>query len=473
MRPTRRQFMHTGAAVTAGYFIANTASAQDSPTWPPALRDAKNGTVTLRSDRFVEVPDAVARARMADGAAAFTVAKEAPTVDLAFHGNLGANAIGRRLWSSWGDICVAADGKVYSGIGDHANDAGGDARCFIYAWDPAAKTLTQVVDMNRVIPPQMGQPAWSKVHAKIDEGADGKIYFSCTLNDGNRAGNANFRWTERLPGGQLYQYDPQKRATTVVATLPNAPRCTATSLLDRQRNLWWCNLETGGNALWCLDIEKRKPVFQAPNGSMGFNRAFALDRAGNVYFNGDKNTLWKYEREGSRLVQTKAAWGNSPGMRSATRESRQGHIFGTTHGNAKMPGTRQLWRYSPARDELTLLGPDWLTGDYTTVTELSPDERFLYYLPGAHGQAFNTGTPVLQYDIANRRRKVIAFLARAFEQTHDYVPGGTYGIKISPDGATLYVNFNGHPSKNLPKHLRPNGFGLCAFAAIHIPRGER
>jgi hypothetical protein len=200
---------------------------------------------------------------------------------------------------------------------------------------------------------------------------------------------------------------------------------------------------------------------------MGFNRNFALDRAGNVYFNGPQNTLWKYDLAMSKIVQTKSNWGKSPGMRSSTRESRNGHLFGTTHQSG------QLFRYTPARDDLTLLGPCWMTGDYTTVAELSPDERFIYYLPGAHGQASRTGTPVVQYDIANRRIKVIAFLARAFEQAHDYVPAGTYGVKISADGSTLYVNFNGHPTKNIPKHLRPNGFGLCSFAAIQIPRGER
>jgi hypothetical protein len=114
-----------------------------------------------------------------------------------------------------------------------------------------------------------------------------------------------------------------------------------------------------------------------------------------------------------------------------------------------------------------------MTGDYTTVAELSPDERYIYYLPGAHGQASRTGTPVVQYDIANRRIKVLAFLARAFEQAHEYIPAGTYGMKVSADGSTLYVNFNGHLTKNLPKHLRPNGFGLCSFAAIQIPRSER
>src|SRR5205085_1070176 len=102
--------------------------------------------------------------------------------------------------------------------------------------------------------------------------------------------------------------------------------------------------------------------------------------------------------------------------------------------------------------------------------ELSPDERFLYYLPGAHGQATLHGTPVLQYEIATGRRKVLAFLAPAFERTHDYVPAGTYGVKISGDGSTLYANFNGHPADRIrPANMRPNGFGLTAFAAIHIP----
>ena len=108
------------------------------------------------------------------------------------------------------------------------------------------------------------------------------------------------------------------------------------------------------------------------------------------------------------------------------------------------------------------------------MTVLSPDERFLYYVPGAHGRAFRYGTPVVQYEIATGRRKVLAFLAEAFEQEYGYVPAGTYGVKLSADGSTLYVNFNGHAADSIrPAHMRPNGFGLCAFAAIHIPESER
>lgn len=463
---TRRQALMAGVGGLA--ILAPEMHAQESQPWPPPLEGAKNGTVSLRSDRFLEIPANVAKLSKEEGAAPFTVAKVAPTVELALHGNLGPNAVGRRLWSSWGDICVAGDGRVYCGIGDHGDDAGGDARCFIYRWDPRTRTLDQVVDMNRVIPPQKGQPAWSKVHAKIDEGADGKIYFSCTLNDGNRAVNEKlYHWTERLPGGQLYQFDPKTGRTVAFADLPR-PRCTATSILDRERNVWWCNLEGGGNALWGLNLTTRKPVFQGPDGSVVFNRNFALARDGAIYFNGDKGAIMKYDPAKREIVPTRSVFKGSPGMRSSTLESRDGAIHGTAHISG------QLFRYRPAKDELALLGPAWLKGDYVTVCILSPDQRFLYYLPGAHGGAFRSGSPVIQYDIAAGRRKVLAFLAAPFEQTHGYVPAGTYGAKLSADGSTLYVNFNGHAADKLrPKNMKPIGFGLCAFAAIHIPREER
>lgn len=154
-------------------------------------------------------------------------------------------------------------------------------------------------------------------------------------------------------------------------------------------------------------------------------------------------------------------------MRCSTVESKSGFVYGITHQ------TNQLFRYHAGRDELEMLGPNWLTGMYTAVCVLSPDERFVYYLPGAHGQAFKEGTPVIQYEIAAGRQKVLAFLADAFEAECGYVPGGTYGIKLSADGRTLFANLNGHaPDGVRPASMKTKGFGLCAFAAIEIPAAE-
>jgi hypothetical protein len=463
-------FVHEGGGRASQVFfddVEYTAAAAESNAWPPDLKGAKNGTVTLQSDLFLRIPDSVAAAAKDGSAVSFDVAKTPPTVDLAFHRELGPDAAGRRLWSSWGDICVASDGTAYCGIGDHGNDVGGDARCFIYRWLPDKKELVQVVDMNRIVPQKEGQPAWSKIHAKIDEAADGRILFSCTLNDGNRAKLPTHHWNDSLPGGQLYALDPKTGKTSVVTSLPPR-RCTATSLLDRERNIWWCNLEAGdGNALWGFDLAKNQPVYQSPDGTIAFNRAFALARDGSIYFNGD-GSLGKYDAKSAKLESTKASLGESPGMRSATLESSRAVIYGTTHQ------TNQLFAISAATGELTLLGSTWLEGEYTTVTVLSPDERFLYYLPGAHGRAWQSGTPVIQYDIATGRRKVLAFLAAALENEYGYVPGGTYGVKLSADGGTLFVNFNGHAADAIrPANMKPIGFGLTAFAAIHIPPGER
>lgn len=496
--------------------------------WPQFKNAEPNKPVTLKSPAFLEIPEAVKKDLEKPGAVPIEVAKTPPTVTLAMYGNLGPEAKGRRLWSTWGDICLARDGRVYAAIGDHNHDMEGDARCFIYCWDPKAKTLTQVVDMNKVTPPEPGRPSWSKVHAKIDEGIDGKIYFSCTLNDGNKA--AVGKWTEKVPGGQVYRYDPATGKTDTLTSLP--PKCcTATSLYDAKRNIWYCNLEHGGtNALYGLDLATGKTVFQAPEGSIGFNRAIAMANDGTLFFNGGERgkkapqpetpaavkdvkptekaadtksadakgskdakdakrakrppqpskaelaaaaakmvtPLMKYDPETKTITKTATEFKGSPGIRSASRESKDGQIYGVTQG------TGEIYRYSVKDDKLTLLGKAWMTGAYVTVVALSPDDKYLYYLPGAHGQSYVHGTPVMQYEIATGKRKVLAFLIPPFEKEHGYAPGGTYGIKISADGSTLYVDFNGNGVEGLqPANSKTKGFGITSFAAIEIPASER
>ncbi|MEQ8790666.1 MAG: hypothetical protein RIC55_30490 [Pirellulaceae bacterium] len=461
----RTRFRPLAVVATACLLTASVSSAQ-SVQWPPSLPGAKEGTVTLSGKRLLQIPASLAEQMEQEGVVKFDVAKTPPKVDFAYHRDLGEDAVSRRLWSSWGDICLASDGAVYCAIGDHGNAVGGDARCFIYKWDPKTRQLQQIVDMNQVVPPRDGQPAWSKVHAKIDEGPDGAIYFCCTLNDGNRAIQPEYHWNKKLPGGQIYRYDPKSGETTVFANLP-PKRCTATSLVDAERGIWWCNLEAGPNGLWGLDLKTKEVVYEAPGGSMVFNRNFALGRDGSVYFNGEGG-IWKYDLQSGKLAATGVSMGESPGMRSSTRESKDGVIYGTTHK------TNELFAFDTKQGKVELLGPTWLTGQYTTVSMLSPDERFVYYLPGSHGKAWQYGTPVVQYEIATGRRKVLAFLAETMDKKLGFVPGGTYGAKLSDDGSTLYVNFNGHAAdRQRPEKMKPIGFGLCGFAAIHIPASER
>ncbi len=437
--------------------------------WPPHMRGVSNRTIRIKSNEFLVVPDSVVQAASGTGkVAAFVVAAEAPVVDLAFHGPLPDAALNGTGWSSWGDIEVADDGRVYCGIGDHGYDAAGSARAFIFEWDPAARNLRQVVDLNAIVPRQHEEPAWSKVHAGIHQADDGWIYFSGTLNDGARAAHANFHWSAAVPGGQLYRYDPRTGKSEVFISLP-PPRCTATTRLDRKRNIWWCNLEGASNALFALCLTNRQPIYKSPEGAVTLNRNFALAGNGAIYFNGPKGVIWTYDPALGRVRPTHSVFpGEKPtGMRASTPETKAGAIYGVTLAG-------DLFCYRPDQDKLTMLGPDFLAGNYTTVCVLSPCEKYVYYLPGAHGGAFKIGTPVVQYEIATGVRKVLAFLAAPMTKACDYVPGGAYGVKISADGSTLYVNLNGHAGDAIrPNSMRANGFGLTAFAAIHILESER
>ena len=514
---------------------ATTVNAVEDIPWPPPLPGVVDGVISLSSRELVEVPASMPVPDRGE-AVPFVVAATPPKVDLYFHGDLGPNAGSRRLWSSWGDLCVATHGKVYVSIGDHGDDKGGDARCFVHCFDPKTKRLTRVVDMNQVVPPKEGRVSWSKIHAGLHEGADGNIYFTCTLNDSRNAGKPDFHWDETLSGGQLYQYDPTTGKTTAYLSLP-AARNASVSLFDQRRNRWWCNLE-GGNLteerLWGVELET-KLVYEAPRGTMAKRRAFALANDGSVFFNSDGPATKQFQMdEAARAValsEAKAKWAaeraawnkrvaeakergekppplpkappalppleaptesgrilkwdatlnqvvdvnirlaGSPGMHvNPTRESSDGYIYGV------LWNTAQLFRLSVKDNSLTTLGLPWSAhSDTIHVIELSHDERFLYYLPGGHGGARLIGTPIIQYEIATGRRKVLAFLGPAFAKACEYTPAGTYGIGLSADDGTLYVNFNGSPSARFlpPGKTDAGGFGLTSFAVIEIPESER
>jgi len=59
------------------------------------------------------------------------------------------------------------------------------------------------------------------------------------------------------------------------------------------------------------------------------------------------------------------------------------------------------------------------------------------------------------------------------ERTHDDVPAGIYGIKLSADGSTIFVNFNVHAADKIrTAGMKTKTFGLTAFARdSHPTRG--
>jgi hypothetical protein len=99
---------------------------------------------------------------------------------------------------------------------------------------------------------------------------------------------------------------------------------------------------------------------------------------------------------------------------------------------------------------------------YVTSMDIDPSGRFIYYVPGAHGGGPREGTPVVQYDVKGKTRKVIAFMNGLKEKTGATFEG-TFSTALNEAGDTLFITWNmGRPV-----------WECCGVTAIHIPASER
>jgi hypothetical protein len=103
--------------------------------------------------------------------------------------------------------------------------------------------------------------------------------------------------------------------------------------------------------------------------------------------------------------------------------------------------------------------------NYITSIDADPSGRYLYYVPGAHGGAERDNTPVVQFDLKTKQRKVIAFLHPFYRQKYGCTPVGTFSSAIDEKGETLYVTWN--------VNRVGRAWDCVALTAIHIPAAER
>jgi hypothetical protein len=81
--------------------------------------------------------------------------------------------------------------------------------------------------------------------------------------------------------------------------------------------------------------------------------------------------------------------------------------------------------------------------EYTASMALAPDGSAFYYMPGAHGDAPEWGSPLISVDTATGEQTVIVELNEAIQEEFGHTVGGTYNVAVSPDGGTVYLGVNG------------------------------
>jgi hypothetical protein len=101
----------------------------------------------------------------------------------------------------------------------------------------------------------------------------------------------------------------------------------------------------------------------------------------------------------------------------------------------------ELFAFSP-EGEVRDLGP---AGGYTTSLALDPDGPRFFYMPGAYGDAWKHGTPLVEFDAATGTRRVVVELNPLAEQRLGLTAGGSYDVAVDPSGERVYVGLNAGP----------------------------
>lgn len=417
--------------------------------FPPTLPDGKT-ILTVTSDLFLKAPATIDKDVL--------IAKSIPTVDFIYYPGQTYKA---SIWSNWGDG-VAANGKYYSAIGDH-NAPKGNA--YVYEYDPAKKAIRLLTDIASVIG-GMFKYLPGKIHSRIDMGKDGWLYFSTHRGAINATSEAN-----GYKGDWIIKCDPKTGKAEVVAHAPVAKHCIPNSVLDPDRMIFYGGTAPGsskddinGVQFFAYDIGAKKVVYSGPDGPPRY-MIFAKS-TGRVYYvpgsDGNFGPMMRYDPTKPAAAPIKI--GASLGLRAATQETADGMVYTVSKGSKG--GKSMLYGFNTKTEEATEIGPVAVGGrDYITSLDVDPTGRYVYYMPGAHGGSQEDGTPIVQFDVKSKTRKVIAFLHPYFKDTIGATPVGTFSSAVDPAGDKIYVTWN------VSRGSR--AWDCCALTVVHVPEAER
>jgi hypothetical protein len=79
------------------------------------------------------------------------------------------------------------------------------------------------------------------------------------------------------------------------------------------------------------------------------------------------------------------------------------------------------------------------------TTSLARDGDLVYFIPDAHGGAWESGTPVMVLDVTTGDQTVLVRLNDLAERELGLRLGGTYNIAVDPERGRLFIGFNAAP----------------------------
>ena len=344
------------------------------------------------------------------------------------------------LWSQWGQAAVLPDGRHFSAVGDHVG-AGGNS--FFYVYDPGLRTLSRFMDVLSLADHDPAAGGYGKVHAQMRVDQCGTLW--ATTYWGSRR---QVEYGDGYEGDLLLEFDPNREV--VVNHGPVAGRRGIPSLMissDGRTLVGEANSPEREGLLVVFDTVNRTIVDEIEDERhMGF-RSLATMADGSILYSVGNGALAEYAPgEGTTEQTIEGMPGES--LRAVTPPGPDGTIYAMSN---REPGF-----FSIAAD-----GTIEAIGDpqgYTTSLALSPDGRFVYWLPGAHGSSYSSGATVLSYDTQTGQTAEVVSVASVVEEALGLRVGGTYSIVYADD--RLYLGLNASELSD------DSGFGNVVFLVV-------
>lgn len=416
----------------------------------------------------------------------FDVAKTPPAIDFvivqglepwyldqtgAIHTSPMNASEGFGIWSGFGDVTKGPNGRFYFALGNHLYYGGNGC---IIEYDPATKAHRSVLDFQETV--GWEKVVWTdgKIHGDLDVSPGGDIWALTFSGPRPTAKDLN---TVDYQGGHLLHYNVfTGRAEDMGRPLEGDTWCF--HAWDWERNILF-GVGQAKNSIIIYDTAARRLVYGGfpPPGITWWMRSILIDRdTGAIYTtNSDQsgdgpNNFVRWERKNNTFTAMKArtpvnpALGKNDQLRAYEKRKDADGAFWCI-GNS---GT--IFKFYPGDDRTEYVALNWgESGVYTTNVCMSPKGRYLYYLPGAHSDAWKFGTPVVQFDTQTNRKKVIAFIHDYYLEQYGYSAYGCYGLELDEAGESLVFYTNGQ----FTEKGKGSGYGRPALFHLHVPASER
>ncbi|MET0421835.1 MAG: hypothetical protein ABW073_09010 [Acidimicrobiia bacterium] len=351
---------------------------------------------------------------------------------------------GSNPWSQWGQGLVLQDGRFLSAIGDHR---GRDGNSYLFVYEPQTKELTRFADVSALTEHEPGDWGFGKVHGQIVPGKCGTAWFATYW--GTRV---DIKYNSRYEGDALFRIDTATLETTLADVpvpqhgIPSLASGPKPGLLYGEAVDPFAEGSRGHEegAFFVYDTTTGTVIHRSDDREHSTFRNVLVDGKGHAYVAAEDGKLLRYvpgadglEDAGMRLP------GGGP-LRASSVPSPDGTVYGVTQA------------VDDSGDRLFALEPDGSIRSlgkakgYTASLALSSDGSRLYYVPGAHGDAFEQGTPVIEVDTQTGKQRTVVELNPLAEQHLHLTLGGSYDVALDRRRNVLYVGANAGPTHDQP-----------------------